>query len=179
MEKRKETTMTFYENLVMQTQQNYSMYYQTYQRGGSPYKMSTEEKPEWKEQIRLFAEAVKWADCILVGGASGLSAAGADEGPARHRWPQVLLHRHLQRRHASRAFRLPGGPGLRNRGHLPERLWRRRRQDGATSCVRQTIFRQETRYLRVGHRHEEYAHQAAADAACRPAANIKVHHPQP
>lgn len=71
--------MTFYENLVMQTQQNYSMYYRLYQQGGSPYKMSARPKPAWEKQIKLFADAVRWADCILVGGASGLSAAGGGD----------------------------------------------------------------------------------------------------
>lgn len=71
--------MTFYENLVMQTQQNYSMYYQIYQQGGSPYKMSTRKKPSWDEQIEAFADAVRNADSILVGGASGLSAAGGGD----------------------------------------------------------------------------------------------------
>lgn len=71
--------MTFYENLVMQTQQNYSLYYHLYQQGGSPYKMSSRPKPEWKEQIHQMATAISEAECIVVGGASGLSAAGGGD----------------------------------------------------------------------------------------------------
>lgn len=72
-------TMTFYENWVTQTQQNYSMYYQLYQQGGTPYQMSHKAKPAWEEQIRQAAKAISEADAILVGGASGLSAAGGGD----------------------------------------------------------------------------------------------------
>lgn len=71
--------MTFYENWVTQTQQNYSMYYQLYQQGGTPYQMSHKAKPAWEEQIRQAAKAISEADAILVGGASGLSAAGGGD----------------------------------------------------------------------------------------------------
>lgn len=71
--------MTFYENWVTQAQQNYSMYYQLYQQGGTPYQMSHKAKPAWEEQIRQAAKAISEADAILVGGASGLSAAGGGD----------------------------------------------------------------------------------------------------
>lgn len=71
--------MTFYEDLVMQTQQNYSMYYQIYRQGGSPYKMSTRPKPDFDVQISHMVDAIREANCILVGGASGLSAAGGGD----------------------------------------------------------------------------------------------------
>ena len=67
--------MTSYENLVMQTQLNYSRYYSVYAHGGTPYRLSHTMKPSYEEQIENFAHKVEAADCILVGGASGLSAS--------------------------------------------------------------------------------------------------------
>ena len=71
--------MTFYENLVMQTQMNYSRYYGLYAEGKTPYSLS--EKPElpYEEQIERLVGEIKEAECILVGGASGLSAAGGGD----------------------------------------------------------------------------------------------------
>ena len=70
--------MSLYEDLVMQTQMNYSKYYGTYMSGQAPYKMS-EKKIPYEEQIELFVQKVQEADCIIVGGASGLSAAGGGD----------------------------------------------------------------------------------------------------
>lgn len=70
--------MSLYEDLVMQTQMNYSRYYGTYMSGQAPYKMS-EKKIPYEEQIELFVQKVQEADCIIVGGASGLSAAGGGD----------------------------------------------------------------------------------------------------
>ena len=70
--------MSLYENLVMQTQMNYSKYYGTYMSGQAPYKMS-EKKIPYEKQIELFVQKVQEADCIIVGGASGLSAAGGGD----------------------------------------------------------------------------------------------------
>ena len=71
--------MTSYENLVMQTQLNYSRYYSVYAQGGTPYRLSHTMKPSYEEQIENFAHKVEAADCILVGGASGLSASGGGD----------------------------------------------------------------------------------------------------
>ena len=70
--------MSLYENLVMQTQMNYSRYYGTYLSGRAPYKMS-EKKVPYEEQLNLFAQKVKEAECVIVGAASGLSAAGGGD----------------------------------------------------------------------------------------------------
>jgi len=64
--------MSLYEDLVMQTQMNYSRYYGTYMSGQAPYKMS-EKKIPYEEQIELLVQKVQEADGIIVGGASGLS----------------------------------------------------------------------------------------------------------
>ena len=70
--------MTFYEELVMQTQMNFSKYYGMYASGKTPY-ILTEKKPlPYPEQISRLVRELKEADCIVVGGASGLSAAGAE-----------------------------------------------------------------------------------------------------
>jgi len=71
--------MSFYEDLVMQSQMNYSRYYAIYQSGKSPIKMSQKKALPYKEQIYEFAKRVKEVDCIIVGGASGLSAAGGGD----------------------------------------------------------------------------------------------------
>ena len=70
--------MSFYENLVMKTQMTYSRYYSMYMSGKVPYKMSGKELP-YEEEIKIFADRVKQAECIIVGGASGLSAAGGGD----------------------------------------------------------------------------------------------------
>lgn len=71
--------MSFYENLVTQTQMNYSRYYSLYASGQAPYEMSQKEPLPYEEQIAAFAQKVREADCILVGAASGLSAAGGGD----------------------------------------------------------------------------------------------------
>lgn len=72
--------MSFYEDLVIETQRrNYSRYYSVYARGGTPYRLSEKQPLAYKEQISAFAREVRDADCILVGGASGLSAAGGGD----------------------------------------------------------------------------------------------------
>ena len=71
--------MTFYEELVIQTQRNYEQYYGVYARGGVPYELAGPSPLSYDEQIDLFARNVQEADCILVGGASGLSAAGGGD----------------------------------------------------------------------------------------------------
>lgn len=71
--------MTFYEELVIQTQRNYEQYYGVYARGSVPYELAGPSPLSYDEQIDLFARKVQKADCILVGGASGLSAAGGGD----------------------------------------------------------------------------------------------------
>ena len=68
--------MSFYENLVMQTQMNYSRYYRLYAEGKTPYRLSEKQPLPYGEQIRHLVREIRQADCVVVGGASGLSAAG-------------------------------------------------------------------------------------------------------
>ena len=68
--------MTFYEDLVTQTQMNYSIYHSLYAQGGTAVKLSSKVSLPYEEQIHSFVEEVKNAEVIVVGGASGLSAAG-------------------------------------------------------------------------------------------------------
>ena len=68
--------MSFYENLVLQTQMNDSRYRSVYGAGKTPVKMSQRKPMSYEEQIRELARQVKEAECVVVGGASGLSAAG-------------------------------------------------------------------------------------------------------
>lgn len=71
--------MSFYEDLVTQTQMNYSRYYSMYARGMTPYELSKKPHPSYEVQIRDFAQKVKEAECIIVGAASGLSASGGGD----------------------------------------------------------------------------------------------------
>ena len=71
--------MSFYEDLVMQTQMNYSGYYSVYASGGTPYELSDKKQLPYKEQIEELVRQVKEAECVIVGGASGLSAAGGGD----------------------------------------------------------------------------------------------------
>ncbi|MGI6721038.1 MAG: SIR2 family NAD-dependent protein deacylase [Anaerovoracaceae bacterium] len=68
--------MSFYEELVTEAQMNYSRYYSIYMRGGTAIELSKKEPLPYEQQIKKFAEMVSDAECIVVGGASGLSAAG-------------------------------------------------------------------------------------------------------
>lgn len=71
--------MSFYENLVTQAQMNYSRYYSVYAAGNTPAKLSKRRSIPYQEQISEFARQLKEADCVIVGGASGLSAAGGGD----------------------------------------------------------------------------------------------------
>ena len=68
--------MSFYEFLVIKTQENYSRYYNIYASGKTPIALTQKPHPDYNEQILLSAEKIREADCIVVGGASGLSSAG-------------------------------------------------------------------------------------------------------
>ena len=83
--------MSFYEELVMRTQMNYSKYYSIYAAGKTPYILTDKASLPYGEQIELLTEWIKDADGILVGGASGLSAAGGgdfyyDDTPSYRRY---------------------------------------------------------------------------------------------
>ena len=71
--------MSFYEELVTQTQMNYSRYYPVYASGSTPYQLTDKKPLPYGEQIDRLVQEVKEADCVVVGGASGLSAAGGGD----------------------------------------------------------------------------------------------------
>ena len=71
--------MSYYENLVMQTQMNYSRYYGVYRAGKTPHALSEKPALPYEEQIHRLVREIDEAECILVGGASGLSAAGGGD----------------------------------------------------------------------------------------------------
>ena len=68
--------MSFYEDLVMQTQMNFQKYYGIYRRGGTPYELAGPSKLSMDEKIDRLVQEIRDADCVIVGGAFGLSAAG-------------------------------------------------------------------------------------------------------
>jgi glycerate-2-kinase len=72
-------TMNFYDDLVMQTQRNYSNYYPINASGSTPYPLTDKKPLPYSEQIQRLVQEVKDADCVVVGGASGLSAAGGGD----------------------------------------------------------------------------------------------------
>ena len=71
--------MSCYENLIMKTQMNYSRHYSTYASGGTAVVLSKQNPLSYEEQIQEFVRRVQEAECIIVGGASGLSAAGGGD----------------------------------------------------------------------------------------------------
>lgn len=72
--------MTFYEQLVTETQaRNYSTFYEVYRQGGTAARLSRKKPAPYDEQINFLVEKIRDADCVVVGGASGLSAAGGGD----------------------------------------------------------------------------------------------------
>ena len=71
--------MTQYEKIVVRTQDNYVRYHEVYAAGGTPYQLSEKAAAPYAEQIARLVRSVEDADCVLVGGASGLSAAGGGD----------------------------------------------------------------------------------------------------
>lgn len=71
--------MSFYENLVTQTQMNFERYHAVYAQGGAPYELAGPSPLTYDEQVERLAREIEEADCVLVGGASGLSAAGGGD----------------------------------------------------------------------------------------------------
>ncbi|KRL66871.1 NAD-dependent protein deacetylase [Companilactobacillus versmoldensis] len=70
---------TMYEKLVMQTQLNYQNYFGAYAQGGTPVALTNKKPLPYDEQIKILAEKIEEADHIIIGGASGLSAAGGGD----------------------------------------------------------------------------------------------------
>ena len=58
--------MNFYDDLVMQTQMNYSRHYHIYASGGTPYQLTDKKPLPYSEQIHRLVQEVKEADCVVV-----------------------------------------------------------------------------------------------------------------
>lgn len=71
--------MTPYEKLVVEMTNRTFMNQSAYRQGDTPYKLTNKEHLPYEELVKEFARMVEEADCILVGGASGLSAAGGGD----------------------------------------------------------------------------------------------------
>lgn len=71
--------LTLYEQIVMAMQNNYTQYYGAYAQGKTPIKLTDQNPLPYEKQIEIFAEKIQEADHIVVGGASGLSAAGGGD----------------------------------------------------------------------------------------------------
>ncbi len=71
--------MTLYEQLVTTTQFNFERYHGVYAAGGVPYELAGPSPLSYDEQVERLVREVEEADCVLVGGASGLSAAGGGD----------------------------------------------------------------------------------------------------
>ena len=56
--------MNFYDDLVMQTQMNYSKYYPIYASGSTPYQLTDKKPLPYSEQIHRLVQEVKEADCV-------------------------------------------------------------------------------------------------------------------
>lgn len=70
---------SFYEQLVMKTQVNYQQFFNVYASGKTPVKLSEKPMLPYEEQVQILADKIKEADHIIVGGDSGLSAAGGGD----------------------------------------------------------------------------------------------------
>ena len=71
--------VTLYEQLVIElTNRSFSLH-AAYRSGSTPYELSDREPEPYDQQIEDFARMIEEADCVLVGGASGLSAAGGGD----------------------------------------------------------------------------------------------------
>ena len=66
--------MNFYDDLVMQTQMNYSRHYPIYASGSTPYQLTDKKPLPYSEQIHRLVQEVKEAElvCLHVQTASGL-----------------------------------------------------------------------------------------------------------
>ena len=71
--------MTPYEQLVIELTNRSFSHQAAYRTGGTPYDLSDYEPVSYGQQIKDFARMIEEADCVLVGGASGLSAAGGGD----------------------------------------------------------------------------------------------------
>lgn len=71
--------MTPYEQLVINLTNRSFSHQAAYRNGGTPYELSDREPEPYDQQIEDFARMIEEADCVLVGGASGLSAAGGGD----------------------------------------------------------------------------------------------------
>ena len=72
--------MSFYDDLVMEAQARYQRHYASYAARGTPFTLADETSESrrlgFPEKIRRLAREIESADCVVVGGASGLSSAG-------------------------------------------------------------------------------------------------------
>ena len=71
--------MSLYDDLVMQAQSTYSRYYGVYAQGGTPYEMAAPSALTYEEKIARLVREIREADAVIVGGGSGLSAAGGGD----------------------------------------------------------------------------------------------------
>ena len=58
--------MNFYDDLVMQTQMNYSKYYHIYASGSTPYQLTDKKPLPYSEQIDRLVQEIKEADCVVA-----------------------------------------------------------------------------------------------------------------
>lgn len=100
---------SLYQDLVDQAQENYSQnYWSFYSRGLCPVEESKKSLP-YAQQLELFAEKVREADCVVVGGASRRWPHDSDVHPGAVLEPHaqlaqfVLHHREQEARDSPRA----------------------------------------------------------------------------
>ena len=71
--------MTPYEQLVIELTNQSFAYQAVYRNGSTPYELSRRKPAPYEQDIETFVRMIEEADCVLVGGASGLSAAGGGD----------------------------------------------------------------------------------------------------
>lgn len=63
--------MHFYEELVTQTQMNFSRYYGVYAAGRTPYELSDKPALPYARQIERLVREIREADCVVVAALPG------------------------------------------------------------------------------------------------------------
>ena len=71
--------MTPYEQLVIELTDQSFAHRAVYRNDSTPYELSRRKPAPYEQDIKTFVRMIEEADCVLVGGASGLSAAGGGD----------------------------------------------------------------------------------------------------
>ena len=75
--------MNFYDDLVMQTQMNYSKYYPIYASGSTPYQLTDKKPLPYSEQIDRLVQEIKEAAYLQAVGVINSHESGCFLNPSQ------------------------------------------------------------------------------------------------